>query len=36
MDDIIYTTKKRALILIVFQLRFQDSILVNSLGRNIK
>ena len=26
MDDIIYRTKKRALILIVFQLRFQDSI----------
>ena len=26
MDDLIYRTKKRALIIIVFQLRFQDSI----------
>ena len=36
MDDVIYTAKKHALILIVFQLRLQDSILVSSLCRNIK
>ena len=31
MDDVIYRTKKCALILIVFQVKFQDSIYVGKL-----